>query len=349
MRYLFLFTMLYNALQAFAANDLYVHPDMQKAIELRQNGNDTDDFIIINGKKHFTGFHPSWDMYENAEFRRASELKAGAEIPKEFKLGYSPVRGQLNSDCWAQAGISSLELTVNFADKSIKEFSVQDVIDCSGFGSASSGGQISVDHFLNGAVYNADYPYTGRDARCRKDVTRREKIKRAFFLRGADGGFPTLQEIQATMMVYGAPEICGSASSLGSGGRQDTIRTGRTDHCYAIKEWFDGKSKGWLDATYLGIKNSWGGCDGSTFSNGRCWGDMGMGYYPLAKGDGVHLKGSVITEIKFVEYKDFTPPEPVTFTLAQGDVSLTVTVQPDARYNPDDAKVALQKALNSLR
>lgn len=348
---------------------IWVHPEMREAIEaeeLKMIGKPSqgrtaqapkweDDFVIVDGVKRFTGYHPSWDQYTNAEFRRPGFM-ASEEIPANFDMRGScvtPVRRQLGGDCWAQGSVSAMECTVSFIDRVTRIFSVQDVIDCSGYGSARYGGQLSMKHYEKGAVLHVDYPYAnGRDTRCKTNITRHEKAKRTFYLRGNDGKFPTLPDIQKALMETGAMEICGSAGSLGSGGRQDEVRSGPTNHCYALLGWLNGKELGWLDATYLIVKNSWGDGSNSEYSPGEGarynWGDRGYGYYPLAKADGIHLRGSVITEIQGVEYKEMRPPEPVTFVLSSGDQDVTVTVQPGAGYSADQAREHLQNTLNSL-
>lgn len=341
---------------AFCEDDIdgrgiWVHPDMRTAIELQEMKNNThsllktgpseepSDFIVEDGKKFFTGYKPTWEQYDGAKFRRSYEMPfAKAQtIPASFSYrekSFSPVRKQLCGDCWAQGGVSAFEMTVNFTDRLSRQFSVQDVIDCSGFGSCG-GGQASMKHYEDGAALESDYPYKGRTGRCNKDVSRNEKSQRTFYLRGADGKFPVLQEIQTALLETGAMEVCGSAGALGSGGRQDRIRKGAINHCYALTGWVDGKSKGWLDAAYLEIKNSWG----------TGWGDGGYGYYPLAVGDGVHLKGSVIAEIQGSVYKDMVPPEPVHFVVENADWTFNVTVNPNEKYTPDSAKAMLEMAM----
>ncbi len=42
------------------------------------------------------------------------------------------------------------------------------------------------------------------------------------------------------------------------------------------------------------------------------------------------------------------PPGPVQFTVESADVTLTVTVQPEATYSSEDAKAVMQAAINSL-
>lgn len=345
-----------DAIDDMEARGIWVHPEMRDAIERTLDGRRADDadgnYVIINGKSYPTGYHPTWSQYDGAKFKNFNGFASGAEVsfPEEFDyrlLGVSPVRGQQCGDCWAQGAVSAFEFIVTAADKASRVFSVQDVIDNSGFGSCG-GGQLSMAHFEDGAAYESEYPYKGRTGRPRSDVLRHERALETGYLRGMDGKFPVLADIKQALMATGAMEVCGSASSLGSGGRQDNVRSGSTNHCYALVGWLNGKKQGWLDADYLIIKNSWGDGSGSALANGRDWGDKGYGYYPLAKGDGVNLKGSVITEIQWARYKPLPPPIPVVFSVSSKRTSLQVTLPVGSRYQAANVQAALQKAINSL-
>jgi hypothetical protein len=347
----FLIALLFLSVTALAApkGQIYVHPSMLEAIErstLRNSlgAQDDRDFIVINGKKFFTGFHPTAELYQGARFLT---VRAEDDLPKNFdmrKFSHSPVRGQLQGSCWAEGNVSAFELTWNGILGTKMVFAVDDVIHCSGYGTARSGGQLSMEYNTKaGLAFESDYPYTARDGRCRKDVERQHPLKEAPFLRGADGDFPTERELMAAAYQYGAMEVCGSASALGSGGRQDTIRSGRTNHCYAYGGWIDGKEMGWLDSVYHLIKNSWGDCDNSNdLSNGRCWGDGGWGYYRLSK-DGVTLSGSVITEIQVADTGlPFRPVGPSEFEMrdVHGKIKVTVT---QGKLSARSVKAVLEK------
>lgn len=323
-----------------------IHPAMRAAIEAtekktgaaqRTSAGPADlssDFIYVNGVKQYTGFHPTWDIYDGAKVHnfKASKFLA-AEIPKSYDyrtFSYSPVHGQPQGSCWAEAAGGVMDFNVNAMLGTKLVFAVQDFIDCSNFGSARSGGSAPLEYAKKeGIAFEESYTYTGRDGRCKKDVERHHPLQKVEFLRGATGRLPTAQELQLAVLEFGAMEVCGSASSLGNGGRQDTIRGGNTNHCYVLAGWLDGKSLGWLDAVYFIIKNSWGDGSGSKLSNGRKWGDAGYGYYPLAKGDGVHLKGSVITEIQMGYAGPILPKEPVVFSLkTDSGLVLNINIAP---------------------
>ena len=231
----------------------FIHPDMEAAIHenesLQKRGIKPQGWL---NPKRPTGFHPTSNFYKGGTFLQ--HQADPTPVPTEFDMrtkSYSPVRGQIQGSCWAEGNVSAFEMTWNFIKGTKLVFGVNDVIDCSGYGSAWSGGQLSMQYDTKaGLALESVYPYTGRDGRCKKDVARSNQLRAAPFLRGANGGFPSEPELKAAIFKYGAMEVCGASSSLGSGGRQDTPRSGRVDHCYAVVGWLDGKAKGWLAASY---------------------------------------------------------------------------------------------------
>lgn len=337
------------AFVSLAAEKPYIHPDMEKAIKETEEAKRTRapriDWVIIDGKRYYTGFHPDSNFYMGGSF--ISFKAKDGELPKSFdirKNSHSPVRGQIQGSCWAEGNVSAFELTWNFIKGTKNVFAVNDVIDCSGYGTAWTGGQLSMQYNTrDGLAYESDYPYTGKDGRCKRDVKRHNELKAAPFLRGANGGFPTEKELMSAAYKYGALEVCGSASALGSGGRQDTPRNGVTNHCYAYAGWLDGKEMGWLDAKYHIIKNSWGDGSNSDLNlSGGDWGDKGYGYYRLSP-DGGKLKGSVITEIQVADTGLPLPVSPVVseFTVDTKEALLKVKIQPESPVDGTDLKEKL--------
>lgn len=349
MRYIFVILLL--TLQVYAAP--FIHPDMEEAIRVNEQTQEASEFEIINGIKCFTGFRPTRDFYAKATYLDY-KVDPNLVLPKSFDMrlfSYSPVRGQVQGSCWAEGNVSAFELTWNAVLGTKQVFSVDDVIHCSGYGSARRGGQLSMAYNTkSGLALEADYPYTGKDARCKRDIDRHLPLKAAPFLRGAEGDFPTERELMAAAYEYGAFEVCGSAQALGDGGRQDTIRRGRTNHCYAYAGWLDGDQMGWLPGVkYHLIKNSWGDCDKSNpLSNGRCWGDKGWGYYRLSK-DGVEISGSVITEIQVADTgKPLRPAVPTQFVVESEVATLTVVIGLEANYDEARVREVLMAALDEI-
>lgn len=332
----------------------FIHESMLEAIKINEAAPKKEEpkKAAVNDDKP-KGFYPTMEFYKGAKY---INIKADPDLIKQYEtkgldyreISYSPVRGQIQGSCWAEGAGSAFELNWNAVMLTKVIFSVQDIIDCSGFGTAKNGGQLSLEYALNGLAYESDYKYTGRDGRCNKTVDRHLPLQQVAVLRGENGGFPTEPELLTAFLTYGAMEVCGSASALGNGGRQDTIRSGVTNHCYAYGSAIPGKSKGWLDVWYHGIKNSWG--DGQNtalnLSKGN-WGDKGWGDYKLSN-NGSKISGSVITEIMIGYAGPLVPPAPVTFFVSNDTWNLKVTVQPTAKYTVDKARATMELALKQM-
>ncbi len=331
----------------------YIPPGMARAIEENEarRASHIPTGETVENPKRRTGFNPTAEFYRGAKY---INVKADLPLINEFaakggldyrKISYSPVRGQPNGSCWAEGAVSAFELNWNAVLRGKLVFAVNDVIDCSGFGSASRGGQLSLEYALGGLALESDYKYTGRDGKCRKDVERHNPLKEVALVRGEDGGALTEPELLTAFLKYGAMEICGSAGAMGEGGRQDKIRTGGTNHCYALGSAFPGASKGWLDKWYFGVKNSWG--DGSdsalNISNGN-WGDAGWGDYVISK-DGSNISSDVFVEFMIGYAGDLLPPTPLVVDVKYGKVTLHITIQPSAIANKDVLLSKIEKAI----
>lgn len=263
-----------------------------------------DDVVIAKDKygvsrEYFTGYVPTPEQYKRAQFRdfRRKHLKEEA-LPKELDLRpyVQRIRRQTCGDCWAQGAMTIFEMAVSFYDKKSIFGSVQDVIDCSGFGSCN-GGQLSVAHFVKpkGVIYEADYPYKGHNQKCKSaGVAKRESAESAYFIRPL-----TPENIRKAAADGAFIEVCGSARALGNGGWVSTNPSGGTDHCYGYVGFFDGAAHGKPEGTYDGIANSWG----------STWGENGFGFYRSKSEEA--FGGAVITEAQAILYKPACTPQPV--------------------------------------
>lgn len=263
------------------------------------------DEIVIDGEKYFTGYN---DAFRFVQHYRATYLHMGTgyyglkmgDLPEELDLtppGFH-VNRQPRGSCWAEGARSCAEATYHYVTKKHEHVSTQRVIDCSGFGSAASGGQIAVkDMVTHGLVREADYPYTGYDARCKKDVAAFHKANRHFFLKGASGGDPTWEEMKAAHVAFGASEDCGNAGAMRSGGWVKTAGGGGTNHCYGGFGYRKHPTEGWeckLEQNSWGT--GWGG--GEKMAPGQgCYG---------TDSDGV--KGNIVAEIAFLDMGSPCPP-----------------------------------------
>lgn len=258
-----------------------------------------DPFIRIGDEVYFTGYN---EGYRFLDHYRASYLHMGTGYYGAFKFAQDTIdltppgfhtNRQPRGSCWAEGARSCGEATYHYVTKKHEHVSTQRIIDCSGFGSAGSGGQISVDDLVtHGLVKESDYPYNGNDNRCKKEVQSFYKAKSTFILRDSSGGRPKLDDIRQAHFAFGASEDCGNAGALGSGGNVKNPGGGGTNHCwggFGICKFPDG-SFGRL------IQNSWG----------ADWGDNGQGCYGF-KSDG-SISTGIMAENKFVDMGSPCPP-----------------------------------------
>lgn len=217
--------------------------------------------------------------------------------PPQFHVNRQP-----NGSCWAEGCRSAAEATYFYVTKVWEWLSAQNVINCSGDGSAAGGGQISTGWLVKfGLVREKDDPYNGYDHRCDKNIQPFFKAKRDFHVGDKNGNDPQWPDLVQAMNEFGAGEICGSASSLGNGGWVSNPGTGGTNHCYSTFGYAPGEKYGKPAGPYLRVMNSWGG-EGKDE-----WGIKGEGYYRIAP-DGVKIRSSVMTENKFIDMGSPCPP-----------------------------------------
>jgi len=260
------------------------------------------------GKKqeYFTGYVPSEMQYHRAQYLHMPKNGFNRLAPEELDLTPPSfhVNRQPNGSCWAEGARSSAEAGLFYIMKKAVHVSTQRIIDCSGFGSAQFGGQISIDDFLppNGVVYEADYPYTGYDQKCKKTAPFHEQAKKTYIVRHEDGGKATWPDVKNASAAFGMMEICGSAGALGNGGWDSTPDSGAENHCYSNFGYLKGDIHGQPPGDYMIVQNSWG----------QDWGGgkglhPGQGAYRIAP-NGVDIKGSVLTENKVAVFEAVCPP-----------------------------------------
>lgn len=95
-------------------------------------------------------------------------------VPASFNLieqmvgGAPEIMKQRNNDCWACSTTQGFEVVRAVHDQKPIELSTQTVISCSGSGTAAHGGYMSaVGYLLNGLPIESDFPYIGKDIRCK--------------------------------------------------------------------------------------------------------------------------------------------------------------------------------------
>jgi hypothetical protein len=257
-------------------------------------------------QRYHTGYNPDFREHYRVQYLHMPKTGySSRQAPEELDLTPSNfhVNRQPNGSCWAEGARSAAEAGLNYIMKKRVHVSTQRIIDCSGFGSAKFGGQISIDDFLapNGVVYEADYPYTGYDAKC-KDAPFREQAARTYIVRNEDGGRATWPDIKNALAEFGMMEVCGSAGALGDGGWDSTPNSGAINHCWAAFGYLRGEKHGEEAGDYVIYQNSWG----TNWGGGT---DLhpGQGAYRVAP-NGVDIKGSLLAENKVAVFENPCPP-----------------------------------------
>ncbi len=348
-----------DKLKIASGGDIEIHDGMREAIQINENqlrgaGRISEPKpILVNGRWQWTGFTPTAQFYAGAEYIEI-------EVPEDWvmkeidfsKLSYIPIIRQRDNSCWAQGASTAHTMRVNAAFGWLTEalgirVSPQDYIDCSGMGTARSGGQLSLSHGTkNGAALLKDYEYVARDGDCREDVERHFKLDSAPMVRGKGGAFPNELEINYALHMIGPFEVCGSAGAMKSGGWVPSPGGGSTNHCYGHGGMRKGENYGQPPGWYHGMANSWG----------EGWGaePAGWGWYRLTSTPGGSLKKqSIMTEIQAAIIKKLPvtmPKEPLDFSFETKEATVTVHIDPSdlALFTKDELIAKITEALDSL-
>lgn len=261
-------------------------------------------------QEYQTGYEPSELEHYRAQYLHMpaegytgiGRMADGEELdltPPDFHVNRQP-----NGSCWAEGARSAAEAGLFRILGVRRHVSTQRIIDCSGFGSAKWGGQISVDDFLPpyGIVDNADYPYSGNDQKCDKSPAFRERAEKTYIVRSADGSKPKNDDIKNALKAFAMMEVCGSAGALGNGGWDDEPDNGAVNHCWAHFGIKLGELHGFPAGDYHNFQNSWGDKWGG--GKGLHPGQVAIRIAP----NGVDIKGSVLVENKVAVFGSPCPP-----------------------------------------
>lgn len=319
----------------------------------------TFDYDVNQIGKFETGYTPGTfgaGLKEEHRFQLSADPMKSWDI-SDFKIALSPTMNQ--GSCGSCVIFS---FTLNFTNSLLLRgfelpdggLSQQQLMNCGTGGqcSGADGEGVGSDLVkLGGLVSASDYPYTARTGRC-------QSVKGKMF--GQIESYETIPgtpEAILTALRAGQPVSAGVAVD----GRWQSYTSGvyngcssmRTNHYIDIEAVDCGtsvdadgncvfNSKGMLPpgvGTYK-VHNSWGkrwGQDGGymitqiTSKRGQLCNNIGGGGVQILN-IGVPMK----------------PKEPVTFTMDSAQLSLTVTIQPEAKYTVDQAKAMLQVALDQV-
>lgn len=182
------------------------------------------------------------------------------ELPEFFDWrfyanGLTPVNLQRAGDCWAQGTVGVLESLIKIRDATEVKLSVQEVISCSGSGSASFGGYFAHEyHKSHGAAKEAQFPYVGRDIRCKAGLTPDYKLSQWGYI-GQKNRRPTVIEMKQALMEHGPIGVTITANAplqrFTGDGVFKGCSNGGTNHIEVVVGW-DNKEGVWF------VRNSWG-------------------------------------------------------------------------------------------
>lgn len=210
-----------------------------------------------------TGLRVPKDWDAKAVFLSTKDFKYRVnELPsfydwRFYAQGLTPVRRQAYNDCWAQGTVGVIESLIKIHFFEERQISVQEIIDCSGRGTAARGGYFAHEYHVRvGAATEADYPYAGRDQRCQRKESAYKLEKWGYI--GARGRRPTTEEMKQAIMEFGPIGVTITANSALQRFRGEGVFTGcssrGTNHIEVIVGWNDGEG----DKGVWFVRNSWG-------------------------------------------------------------------------------------------
>lgn len=243
-----------------------------------------------------TGFKYPKNWKQLGKWKASKDFKIQvSELPKFYDWrfyadGLTPVKRQRRNDCWAQGTVGVLESLIKIHLQKTVSIAVQEVISCSGKGSAANGGYFAHSyHKQVGAVEEDQFPYVAQDVRCKQGLKPQYKLKDWGYV-GGQNRRPQVTEIKQAMMEHGVLGTTihanGALSSFRGDGVFKGCQNGQTNHIEAIVGWDDTEGGGvWF------VRNSWGPTHGengyakipykcSNVAEMVTWADLDLDYKP---------------------------------------------------------------------
>jgi len=185
---------------------------------------------------------------------------------RDIPGGLTEVKAQGScGSCWAFGSTAAFEGAVKIQTGVDLDIAEQDLVSCSSHGSCGGGYFAHKWHVEKGAAYEADYPYTASNSRCKSGVERHEKLTDYAYLGDSSKG-PTTEQIKQGIYEYGVVATvvrANSAMKAYKGGIFDGCSNFTTNHLVALVGWDDFSSRGQEGHWFM--KNSWG----------KSWGEEG--------------------------------------------------------------------------
>lgn len=170
-----------------------------------------------------------------------------------YAHGLPKVKRQRYNDCWAQGTVGVLESLVKIHEGIDVEISVQEIISCSGQGTAARGGYFAHGyHQSKGGALEPEFPYVARDVRCKAGIKPSYFLERWGYV-GTKGKRPTDAQIKQALMEFGPLGATVTANGTMQRFKGDGVMSGcsqgGTNHIVVIVGW---TKHGWI------MRNSWG-------------------------------------------------------------------------------------------
>jgi len=185
-----------------------------------------------------------------------TELPGSYDSREVLGKNTPPIKDQGNcGSCWAFGTVAGFEFAFAKVKGSVKQFSEQELVSCSEYGSCGGGYFAHEYHVKPGGAVESDFPYVARDVKCKKGLKQDEKLK-TFYMLGTHTTAPTEFEIKTAIFKYGAVVATVYASDAlmnYKSGVFKKCRTGITNHIITLVGWGKGSGK-----TYWILRNSWG-------------------------------------------------------------------------------------------
>lgn len=208
-----------------------------------------------------TGLKLPADWKDRGEWQDRFEV-AAEDVPRFYDWrfyaqGLTPVKRQQYNDCWAQGTVGVLESLIKIHHGIEVDISVQEVISCSGSGTAARGGYFAHEyHVRKGAVTNSTFPYVAKDVPCKSGLQPIYRLSRWGYV-GSRNRKPSTMEIKQALMEHGPVGVTIHANSALSRFTGNGVFTGcsngGTNHIEVIVGWNDDEGGGvWF------VRNSWG-------------------------------------------------------------------------------------------
>jgi len=226
--------------------------------------------IVSNGK--YTG---SYTPSVKGKPQHTTSTPKGIPSKWDWRPFLPPIRDQQQcGDCWAFAGVGTLECNIQIIDGVTRNISEAYLTNCYTLSLGCNGGVCPHDYWMapKGAVYETDYPWTpslgsGTTGTCGSEpFTYHETIDSYSTVPGANFlGMPPDSSIKSAIMKYGPVwvDVCASSGwDTYNGG----IYSGNGlifDHCVVLAGWCDSATVN--GGGYWILRNSWGpawGMDG---------------------------------------------------------------------------------------